>query len=72
MGGDRSDLWFFSEEREMLIDGVIVFMTEIDPKMKDRFNSLSEDLKSEIMKQNVQIRSLQDLIHCLEKIVKEG
>ncbi|WP_411675915.1 molecular chaperone GroEL [Caproicibacter sp.] len=56
----------------MLIDGVIVFMTEIDPKMKDRFNSLSEGLKSEIMKQNVQIRSLQDLIHCLEKIVKEG
>ncbi|WP_164918974.1 MULTISPECIES: hypothetical protein [Acutalibacteraceae] len=45
-------------------------MTEIDPKMKDRFNSLSPDLKAEIMKQNVQIHNLQDLIHCLEKIVQ--
>lgn len=45
-------------------------MTEIDPKMKERFNSLSADLQAEIMKQNVQIHSLQDLIHCLEKIVQ--
>jgi hypothetical protein len=56
----------------MLSRGVIFIMTEVDSKMKDRFDSLSEDLKAEIMKQNVQIHNLQDLIHCLEKIVQES
>lgn len=55
----------------MLSRGVIGIMTEIDPKMQDRFNSLSADLRQEIMKKNVQIHSLQDLIRCLEEIVKE-
>ena len=45
-------------------------MAEIDPAMQGRFDSLSEDLKKEIMAMDVQIHTLQDLIHCLETIVQ--
>lgn len=44
----------------------------IDPKLRARFESLSINLKNAILEKNVQIHSLQDLIHCLESIVKEG
>lgn len=44
----------------------------IDPKMRDRFESLPIDLKNAILEKNVRITSLQDLIHCLESIVGEG
>lgn len=50
----------------------MIVMVEIDPKIRDRFNSLSEDLRAEILRQNVPIRNLQDLIHCLERVVKKG
>lgn len=43
----------------------------IDPKLRDRFESLSIDLKNAILEKNVRINSLQDLIHCLESIVSE-
>lgn len=41
----------------------------IDPKLQDRFESLSIDLKNAILAKNVRISTLQDLIHCLESIV---
>ncbi len=47
-------------------------MAYVDPKVQTYFESLSIDLKNEILKQDVRICSLQDLIHCLEKIVAEG
>ena len=56
----------------MLICGVIMVMTEIDPKVKGRFLSLSKELQEEIMKKDVKIHSLQDLIQCLQSIVMEG
>lgn len=43
----------------------------IDPKLRSRFESLSIDLKNEILKRDVKIRSLNDLIRCLEDIVAE-
>lgn len=42
----------------------------IDPGMRDRFESLSIDLKNAILAKNVKICTLQDLIHCLESIVE--
>lgn len=42
----------------------------IDPGMRDRFESLSIDLKNAILAKNVKISTLQDLIHCLESIVE--
>ncbi|HAH79020.1 MAG TPA: molecular chaperone GroEL [Ruminococcaceae bacterium] len=44
----------------------------VSPGLRDRFESLSIDLKNEILKRNVKLYTLQDLIHCLEKIVSEG
>lgn len=43
----------------------------VDPKLRDRFESLSIDLKNEILKRNVKLYTLNDLIRCLENIVAE-
>ena len=43
----------------------------IDPKLRTHFESLSIDLKNEILKQDVKLYTLNDLIKCLESIVKE-
>lgn len=47
-------------------------MSYIDPKIKDKFETLSIDLKNEILKRDVKLYTLQDLINCLERIVAEG
>ena len=49
--------------------GVICMSSYVAPEMRDRFESLSIDLKNEILRRNVKIRSTQDLIDCLESIV---
>ena len=47
-----------------------VFMSSyVDPKLRNRFESLSIDLKNEILKRNVKLYTLNDLIRCLEDIV---
>lgn len=46
-------------------------MSYVDPKLRPYFESLSIDLKNEILKQDVEIKSLNDLIQCLDRIVKE-
>ncbi len=47
-------------------------MSYVAPKMRTHFESLSIDLKNEILKQDVQIYTMRDLINCLEKIVLEA
>lgn len=47
-------------------------MSYVDPKIKDKFESLSIDLKNEILRRDVQLYTMGDLIHCLEQIVEEG
>ncbi len=44
----------------------------ISPKIRDKFESLSIDLKNDILERNVQLYTLQDLIRVLEQIVEEG
>jgi hypothetical protein len=44
----------------------------VDPKLRPRFESLSIDLKNEILKRDVKLYTLQDLIKCLESIVDES
>lgn len=61
---------FFTEERESYSRGDN--MADIGPAMKSKFDSLSKDLKEEIMKRDVKINSIQDLIKCLDSIVAEG
>jgi len=46
-------------------------MSYVDPKIKDKFESLSIDLKNEILKRDVKLYTLNDLIKCLETIVKD-
>ena len=50
---------------------VIIIMSYVAPQMRTHFESLSIDLKNEILKQDVQIQTMRDLINCLEKIVLE-
>lgn len=47
-------------------------MSYVDPKLKRHFESLSIDLKNEILKRDVRLYTLQDLILCLEDIVREA
>lgn len=44
-------------------------MSYVSPALRGRFESLSIDLKNEILKRDVRLYTLQDLIHCLENIV---
>lgn len=50
----------------------VMNMSYIDPKIQDKFETLSIDLKNEILKRDVKLYTLQDLINCLERIVAEG
>jgi hypothetical protein len=47
-------------------------MSYVSPKIKLQFESLSVDLKNEILSRNVRLENLNDLISVLEKIVDEG
>lgn len=47
-------------------------MSYIGPEIRDKFESLSVNLKNVILERNVQLYSMQDLISVLEKIVAEA
>lgn len=47
----------------------VMKMSYVSPALRGRFESLSIDLKNEILKRDVRLYTLQDLIHCLENIV---
>ena len=44
----------------------------IAPGLQDKFESLSTELKNCILERNVNLHTLQDLIHVLEEIVQEA
>lgn len=47
-------------------------MSYVNPALRYQFESLSIDLKNEILSRDVHIDTLNDLIKVLEQIVKEG
>ena len=47
-------------------------MSYVDPSLRPRFETLPDDLKKEILEQNVKLNNLHDLINCLETIVDEA
>lgn len=50
----------------------VMNMSYIAPAVQAKFETLSIDLKNEILERNVQINTLYDLIHVLEEIVNNG
>jgi len=46
-------------------------MSYVAPAIRDKFDSLSMDLKNIILKRDVELNSLQDLINVLEEVVSE-
>ncbi|MCI8684518.1 MAG: hypothetical protein HFH50_16395 [Lachnospiraceae bacterium] len=44
----------------------------IAPGLRDKFETLSTDLKDCILARNVRLQTLQDLIRVLEEIVADG
>lgn len=50
----------------------VMNMSYIAPAVQAKFESLSIDLKNEILERNVQINTIYDLIRVLEEIVNEG
>lgn len=47
-------------------------MSYVAPAIKDKFETLSVDLKNCILERNVQINNIHDLINVLDQIVKEA
>lgn len=47
-------------------------MSYVDPSIRDKFESLSIDLKNQILERNVKLNNIHDLINVLEQIVKES
>ena len=47
-------------------------MSYVDPQIRDKFETLSIDLKNEILSRNVELRNMNDLMKCLQNIVDEG
>ncbi len=47
-------------------------MSYVNPKIRPQFESLSIDLKNEILSREIRLDSLNDLIAVLEQIVQEG
>lgn len=44
----------------------------VSPDIRDKFETLSVDLKNAILERNVQLNSMYDLIAVLEQIVSEA
>ena len=50
----------------------VIKMSYVDPKINDKFETLSVDLKNEILKRDVKLYNINDLIKVLEDISAEG
>lgn len=50
----------------------VMDMSYIGPAIKSKFDSLSDELKSEILSRNVRLENLSDLIGILERIVSDS
>lgn len=44
-------------------------MSAIGPAVKEKFDSLPDELKQAVLQQDMKIDTLQDLIACMERIV---
>lgn len=47
-------------------------MSYVAPAIKEKFETLSVDLKNAILERNVELYSIHDLIKVLDEIVKEA
>lgn len=47
-------------------------MSYVAPAVKDKFETLSIDLKNAILERNVELYTIHDLINVLDDIVKEA
>lgn len=47
-------------------------MSYVAPAIKDKFETLSTDLKNAILERNVELYTIHDLINVLDDIVKEA
>lgn len=46
-------------------------MAYVDPSVQERMETLSPELQEAILKRNIPLNNIHDLIHCLEAIVAE-
>lgn len=47
-------------------------MSYVAPAVKEKFETLSVDLKNAILERNVELNNIHDLINVLDEIVKEA
>ena len=46
-------------------------MAYVDPKIKDKFESLSIDLKNALLERNVQLHTMSDLMQALDDFIAD-
>lgn len=69
----ETEVKMYKDERSPhTIHEVSKMASYVSPKIRDKFETLSVDLKNSILERNVRLESLQDLINVLEEIVNEG
>lgn len=51
---------------------VIIMASYVSPEIRDKFETLSIDLKNRILERNVRLTNMYDLIRVLEDIVAES
>lgn len=51
---------------------VIIMASYVSPEIRDKFETLSIDLKNRILERNVHLTNIHDLIRVLEDIVAES
>lgn len=51
---------------------MVIIMSYVAPAIKEKFETLSIDLKNNILDRNVELYTIHDLINVLDDIVKEG
>ena len=70
--GDSFSFLYISYHPAHTIPEVISMASYVSPAVRDKFETLSVELKNTILERNVQLNTIYDLIHVLEQIVAES
>ena len=70
--GSFGSFLYISYHPAHTIPEVVSMASYVSPAVRDKFETLSVELKNTILERNVQLNTIYDLIHVLEQIVAES
>ena len=57
---------------QALKKGMVINMSYVAPEVREKFETLSTELKNTILERNVKLNDIHDLINVLDDIVKDA